>query len=197
MINRICVFCGSSPGRQPVYRQAAVRLGSLLAERNITLVYGGGKVGLMGEIANSVMRSGGKVIGIIPRLLFEREVASKDITELRVVESMHDRKAAMAEMADAFIALPGGLGTLEELAEILTWAQLSLHTKPCGLLNVADYYTPLALLYDHMVKEQFVHEDHRAMILIEQEPAALLARFDSYQPPRADKAAMALQKSAH
>jgi uncharacterized protein (TIGR00730 family) len=195
MINRICVFCGSSPGRQKVYLQAAAGLGTLLAERQITLVYGGGKVGLMGEIARSVMRSGGKVIGVIPRHLVDREVASRDISELRVVDSMHERKAAMAELADAFIALPGGLGTLEELAEILTWAQLGLHTKPTGLLDVGDYYAPLALFFDHMVKEQFVDDGHRAMILIEKDPAVLLERFAAYQPPQGDKAAWALEKS--
>jgi uncharacterized protein (TIGR00730 family) len=196
MIQRICVFCGSSPGRQNLYVQAAAQLGGLLAERHITLVYGGGKVGLMGEIARSVMHNGGEVIGIIPRHLFAREVASKEISELRVVESMHERKAAMAELADAFIALPGGLGTLEELAEILTWAQLGLHSKPTGLLDVGDYYAPLTVFLDHMVKEEFVDAGHRAMILIEKDPAVLLARFASYRPPNGDKAAWALEKSA-
>jgi len=196
MIKHICVFCGSSTGRQKAYSQAAAELGALLAEKQITLVYGGGKVGLMGEIARAVMQHGGKVIGIIPQNLFEREVASKDISELRVVGSMHERKAAMAEMADAFIALPGGLGTLEELAEILTWAQLGLHSKPTGLLNVGDYYSPLTLFFDHMVQEQFVIEAHRAMIMIEKDPDVLLKRFDSYVPPTSDKAAWALEHSA-
>jgi uncharacterized protein (TIGR00730 family) len=197
MINRICVFCGSSPGLHKDYLQAADQLGKLLAERQITLVYGGGKVGLMGEIARSVMRSGGKVIGVIPGHLVEREVAALEITELRVVESMHERKAHMAELADAFIALPGGLGTLDELAEILTWAQLGLHSKPSGLLNVCDYYSPLAVFFDHMVSQQFVDEDHRRMIMIEKDPKVLLERFATYQPPTGDKAARALEKSSH
>jgi len=195
MIKRICVFCGSSPGRQKKYLEAAASLGSLLAERQITLVFGGGKVGLMGEVARSAMRSGGEVIGVITRQLMEREVAAWDISELRVVESMHERKASMAGLADAFIALPGGLGTLEELSEILTWSQLGLHTKPTGLLDIDGYYAPLTAFFDQMLNEQFIDDSHRAMILLEKDPAALLARFEAYQPPTGDKAAWALGKS--
>jgi uncharacterized protein (TIGR00730 family) len=195
MIKRICVFCGSSPGRQKNYFQAATDLGALLAARQITLVFGGGKVGLMGEISRSVMHHGGEVIGVIPRNLVEREVASRDISELRVVETMHERKAAMADLADAFIALPGGLGTLEELSEILTWAQLGLHQKPTGLLDVGNYYAPLMVFFDQMLHEQFVDAEHRAMILIEKDPVALLAHFDSYSPPTGDKAVWALDLS--
>lgn len=176
--------------------QAAAELGRLMAERHITLVYGGGNVGLMGEIARTVMNAGGQVIGAIPGHLVDREVAMMQISELRVVDSMHERKALMAELADAFIALPGGLGTLEEMAEILTWAQLGLHNKPCGLLNICGYYTPLVSFFDHMTQEEFVDTEHRGMIIVEEDPLALLARFETYQPPHGDKAVWALEKSA-
>jgi uncharacterized protein (TIGR00730 family) len=195
MINRICVFCGSSPGKRPEYTQAALELGLLLVERQITLVYGGGNVGLMGEVARTVMKAGGKVIGAIPRDLVERELVLREVTELHVLESMHERKALMAELADAFIALPGGYGTLDEMSEILTWAQLGIHTKPCGLLNVCGYYAPLTAFFDHMHAEQFVDTEHRNMVIVEDTPAALLARFERYHPPLSDKAAWAKRNS--
>lgn len=193
MIKRICVYCGSSFGADPAYQQAARMLGELLAQRGLTLVYGGGKVGLMGEIARTVTAAGGEVIGVIPRHLADKEVAFNGISDLRLVENMHERKALMAELADAFIALPGGLGTLEEVAEILTWSQLALHEKPCGLLNVGGYFDALLAFLDRMVEAHFLHAEHRAMLLMDTDPQALLAAFETYQPPRADKAAMALK----
>ena len=195
-INRICVFCGSSPGNRVEYKQSATELGHLLAERHITLVYGGGNVGLMGQVARTVMQSGGQVIGAIPEHLVNREVALMEITELRVVNSMHERKALMADLADAFIALPGGFGTLDEMAEIFTWAQLGLHAKPCGLLNICGYYTPLTAFFDHMHQEGFVDAEHRNMVVVEETPAAMLQRFETYQPPQTDKAVLALKQSA-
>ncbi len=193
MIKRICVYCGSSFGADPAYQQEARSLGALLAKRGIALVYGGGKVGLMGEIARAVIAGGGEVIGVIPRHLAEKEVAFKGISDLRLVENMHERKALMADLADAFIALPGGLGTLEEVAEILTWSQLGLHEKPCGLLNVAGYFDALLAFLDRMVAAHFLHAVHREMLLVRTDPAALLSAFDAYSPPHADKAEMALK----
>ncbi len=193
MIKRICVYCGSSFGADPAFQQAARAVGALLAQRGIALVYGGGKVGLMGEIARAVIAGGGEVIGVIPRHLADREVAFKGISDLRLVDNMHERKALRADLADAFVALPGGLGTLEEVAEILTWSQLGLHEKPCGLLNVSGYFDPLLAFLDGMVAAHFLHDVHRDMVLVHTDPEALLAAFDTYQPPRADKAAMALK----
>ncbi len=193
MMKRICVYCGSSFGADPAYQQAARDVGALLAKRGIALVYGGGKVGLMGEIARAVIAGGGEVIGVIPRHLADKEVAFNGISDLRLVEDMHERKALMADLADAFITLPGGLGTLEEVAEILTWSQLGLHKKPCGLLNVGGYFDALLAFLDRMVEAHFLHKAHRDILLVDTDPAALLASFETYQPPHADKAAMALQ----
>jgi uncharacterized protein (TIGR00730 family) len=191
---RICVFCGSSFGADPEYIGAARSLGQALVERRIGLVYGGGKVGLMGEIARAAAALGGEVIGVMPRHLAEKEVGFHDI-DLRLVETMHERKALMADLADGFVALPGGLGTLDEIAEILTWGQLNLHQKPCGLLNVRGYFDPFLLFLDHMVAEHFLHAEHRAMLLSSEDPRQLLDRFLTYQAPRADKAAWALKNS--
>jgi uncharacterized protein (TIGR00730 family) len=191
-IQRICVFCGSSFGAGSEYIQSARTLGRVLVERKITLIYGGGKVGLMGEIARSVAARGGEVIGVIPRHLAEKEVAFHDI-DLRVVDNMHERKALMADLAEGFVALPGGFGTLEEIAEILTWGQLNLHQKPCGLLNVLGYFDPLLHFLDHMVEQHFLHEEHRAMLLNSADPGQLLDLFEVYKPPKADKAAWSLQ----
>jgi len=193
IIKRICVYCGSSFGADPAYEQAARVVGMLLAKRGLTLVYGGGKVGLMGEIARTVIADGGEVIGVIPRGLANKEVAFTGISDLRLVDNMHERKAMMADLADAFIALPGGLGTLEEVAEILTWSQLGLHEKPCGLLNVGGYFDPLLAFLDRMVEAHFLHAVHRKMLVVHTNPEALLAAFATYTPPRADKAAMALK----
>jgi TIGR00730 family protein len=186
-IRRLAVFCGSNPGARPEYVQATRSLGRLLAERGIGIVYGGSSVGLMAALADTMLDEMGDVIGVIPRMLVEREVANKALTDLRIVESMHERKALMAELADGFIALPGGIGTLEEFFEIWTWAQLGMHDKPCGLLNVAGYFDPLLEFLDRAVSEKFVREVHRKMVVVESDPAALLARFEAYEPPRVVK----------
>ncbi len=185
-MKNICVFCGSNAGAQPAYVAAARQLGQVLAQRQITLIYGGARVGTMGEIADSALAAGGHVIGIIPQALAEK-VAHPGLTDLRVVPSMHERKALMAELADGFIALPGGLGTLEEFFEVLTWAQLGMHHKPCGLLNVGGYYGPLMDFLDHAVAQRFIKAEHRAMALIDEHPADLLDQFNAYHPPTVDK----------
>jgi uncharacterized protein (TIGR00730 family) len=182
-LKRIAVFCGSSNGATDLYIKGANKLGEELARRNISLVYGGASVGVMGAVADAVLESGGHVIGVMPAFLEEREIAHKNVSELIVVESMHERKAKMAELADGFIALPGGPGTLEEFFEIFTWAQLGLHQKPCGLLNINEYYTPLVSLFNHMTEEQFLQEKYRAMALVDTEPQGLLDQFNTYQPP--------------
>ncbi|HKW67994.1 MAG TPA: TIGR00730 family Rossman fold protein [Terriglobales bacterium] len=187
MIQRVCVFCGSNGGARPEYVAAATALGKRLAERNIGLVYGGAGVGLMGAVADAVLAAGGEVTGVMPRSLVEREVAHSKLRDLRVVGSMHERKALMAELADAFIALPGGLGTLEEFFEVWTWAQLGEHSKPLGMLNVAGYYDPLLVFFDHLVNERFIHPEHRAMVLVEQDSAILLSRLTVYNPPLVSK----------
>ncbi len=173
-LRRVCVYCGSRPGRRPAYAHAAHRLGELLAESGIGLVTGGGKVGLMGVVADAVLEGGGEALGVIPKALFDREVGHAGLTELYVVRTMHERKAAMADLSDAFVALPGGLGTLEEIAEALTWAQLGIHAKPCGVLDVDGYYAPLVRFLDHAVDQGFVHPEHRAAVVVASEPEALL-----------------------
>ena len=162
---RVCVFCGSRSGERPVYAETAVALGTLLAQRGFGLVYGGGNIGLMGLIADAALAAGGEVIGVIPQHLLEREVAHTGLTQLHVVDSMHTRKALMADIADVFVAAPGGFGTLDELCEILTWAQLGLHGKPCGLLNVMGYYDPLLAMFDHATREGFLSTQHRQLIV--------------------------------
>lgn len=179
----LAVFCGSSKGASNVYLEVMKKLGKELAKRNITLVYGGACVGIMGAVADSVLEAGGKVIGVMPSFLEKREISHKNLTELIVVDSMHERKAKMAELADGFIALPGGPGTLEEFFEIFTWAQLGLHHKPCGLLNINHYYDPLVALFNHMSDEQFLHEKYRSMALVDVEPNGLLDQFNTYEPP--------------
>jgi uncharacterized protein (TIGR00730 family) len=192
-MKNICVFCGSSPGNNPEYIQAARNLGFSLVKNGIGLVYGGANVGTMGAIARSVLEAGGRVTGIIPRHLAEKEVAFTDLSDLRIVETMHQRKALMEQMSDGFIALPGGLGTIEEFFEVWTWAQLNMHQKPCGLLNVCQYYNKLLDFLDHTVAQQFVENDHRQMIIVENEPTPLIERFRSYIPPVTDKARWALK----
>jgi uncharacterized protein (TIGR00730 family) len=186
-VKRICVFCGSSPGRHAQYSEAAIHLGETIARRGMGLIYGGGSVGLMGVVANSVLRAGGQVIGVIPKSLATKEVAHFDLEDLRVVESMHERKAMMADLADGFIALPGGMGTLEELCEILTWGQLGMHTKPCGVLNVDGYFDLFLEFLEHAVTEQFLKPKHRALLLVDQDPDRLLDAFGTYQPPKVAK----------
>jgi uncharacterized protein (TIGR00730 family) len=187
MIRRICVFCGSNKGADPVYVEAARELGRLFAKEGIALVYGGGSVGLMGELADAVLHAGGEAIGVIPHALWAREVGHRGLTDLRIVETMHERKAQMADLADAFIALPGGLGTFEEIFEIWTWAQLGLHTKPLGFLDTNGYYRPLMQFLDRAVREQFVRVEHRGIALLDEDPATLLRRFETWQPPRVQK----------
>jgi len=194
-MRRICVFCGSSPGARPEYLDAAVHLGHTLARNNIGLVYGGARVGIMGRVAESVLEKGGDVIGVIPKALVEKEVAFTGLADLRVVDSMHDRKALMADLADGFIALPGGLGTIEEFFEIVTWAQLGIHSKPCGLLNINQYFRKLMDFLDHTVTERFVEREHRSMILMDDDPERLLRKFEAYQPPLTDKAQWVLRFS--
>ena len=182
-VRRICVFCGSSPGSLPAYREAAERLGAALVERGWELVYGGGNVGLMGAIADAVLAHGGRVTGIIPDGLLRREVGHRGVTELRVVSSMHERKALMAELSAAFVALPGGIGTLEEIFEMLTWAQLGIHSKPCALLDVEGYYRPLAHFLDRVVEHRFVRVEHRRMLRVEEDIEHLLDHLESYRAP--------------
>jgi uncharacterized protein (TIGR00730 family) len=186
-MKKVCVYCGSSPGRQPAYLESARSLGVELARRGIGLVYGGASIGMMGEIADAVLRHGGEVTGIIPQALMDKEVSHHGLTELKVVKSMHERKATMADLSDGFIALPGGLGTVEELFEILTWSQLGFHAKPSGLLNVIGYYDLLSKFLNHSVEEKFVHELHRQLLIIEKQPEILLDAMEVYQAPKVDK----------
>ena len=181
-VNRICVFCGASPGSRPEYQAAADRMGAVLADAGIGLVYGGGKVGLMGAIADAVLSRRGYVIGVIPRALVEKEIAHAGLTDLRIVNSMHERKAMMAELSDAFVALPGGFGTIEEIVEVLTWSQLGLHAKPCGLLNVRGYFDPLLKFFDHAVKEGFVKEEHARLVLADSDPVQLVKKLKAWRP---------------
>lgn len=186
-MKRICIFCGSHKGVRPVYVGAARAMGIALVRRGIGLVYGGGCIGLMGVLADTVMAEAGEVIGVIPEALVAKEVAHQGLTDLHVVGSMHERKALMAELANAFVALPGGYGTFEEFCEILTWAQLGFHRKPCGLLNVENFYGPLLALFDRAVQEGFVHAAHRSLVLEEQDPERLLDLLTTYQPPKVSK----------
>ncbi len=192
-MRRVCVFCGSSPGARPEYREAARGLARALTRRGLGLVYGGSRVGVMYEIASAVLQAGGEVIGVIPQNLVTREVAFTDLRDLRIVGSMHERKALMAELSDGFIALPGGLGTLEELIEVLTWAQLGLHEKPCGLLDVCGYFEALVRFLDHAVDERFMTPADLARLLVDEDPETLLNRFMAYQAPNGDKAAWTLR----
>ena len=180
---RICVFLGSSAGRLPVYAETARAFGGLLAERGIGLVYGGGTIGLMGLIADGATAAGGEVIGVIPEALRARERDHRGITELHVVATMHERKARMADLSDGFVALPGGIGTFEELFEVWTWAQLGYHDKPCGLLNVAGFFDRMSAFIDHVVDEGFLQPRHREMMIVEEDPAAMLTRLTGYVAP--------------
>ena len=186
-IGSVCVYCGSSKGTRPRYAAVARELGRELAAHRIRLIYGGGGIGLMAEVADAVMAAGGEVVGVIPELLQKREKGHRGITELRVVESMHERKATMADLADAFIALPGGYGTLEELFEVITWAQLGFHRKNIGLLNVAGYFDPLVSLIDHAVSEEFIRPDHRDLIVVEESVVAILDRLATHEMPEVRK----------
>ena len=187
MLETICVFCASSPGADPRYAEAARAFGQLLARSGRRIVYGGGNTGLMGELADAALAAGGEVVGVMPRHLVDREVAHRGLTRLEIVDSMHERKARLADMASAFVALPGGLGTLEEFVEIWTWGQLGLHRKPYGLLDVAGYYTPLLAFLDHAVRERFVRAEHRAMVRVADDPATLIDAMESAPPPALPK----------
>jgi hypothetical protein len=186
-LRRVAVFSGSSPGAQPAYRAVARSLGQALARAGLGLVYGGAKVGLMGALADAAIEAGGETIGVIPKALVDKELAHPGLTELRVVASMHERKQQMAELSDAFVALPGGMGTLEEIAEVLTWAQLGIHVKPCGLLNVEGYYDRLTGFFDHAVAERFITPEHRSMLVVAATPEELLRAFATYRAPATKK----------
>lgn len=187
MIRSLCVFCGSNSGSDPIYANAARDFGVLLAKSDITIVYGGGHVGLMGVVADAVLAGGGKAIGVIPRMLWDREVGHRNLTELHIVETMHERKAMMSSLSDAFVALPGGLGTLEEIFEVWTWAQLGIHRKPLGFLDVAGFYAPLLSSLDGAVDTGFIRAQHRSMAIVDIDPASLLRRLSEYSPPVVEK----------
>jgi len=191
MLQRICVYCGSGVGGQDGYADAARALGRALVRRRVGLVFGGGRIGMMGVLAETVLQGGGEAIGVIPQDLMDKGLGLTTVTSLHVVETMHARKAMMADLADGFIAMPGGLGTAEEFLEALTWAQLGLHTKPCGLLNVHGYFDHLIRFVNHAVQEQFIDPVHRGLMLVDESPEALLAKLDAWQPPAVDKAAWA------
>lgn len=182
-LQTICVFCAANPGIEPGYAATATALGRYIAESGRRLVYGGGCTGLMGALAEGALGAGGHVIGIMPRHLVDREVAHTGLTELRVVSSMHERKSMLAELSDGFIALPGGLGTLEELFEVWTWGQLGLHRKPYGLLDVRGFFVPLLAFLDHAVKEGFIRREYRDLLLVDLEPATLIERMEAMEPP--------------
>ena len=186
-LNTICVFCGSSGGLKPGYRAAATELGELLAAGGLTLIYGGGSTGLMGTVADATLGAGGEVIGVIPHALVAKEVSHSGLTKLHVVDSMHERKAMMASLSDAFIALPGGFGTAEELCEILTWGQLGIHQKPVGLLNVEGFFDALLEWLDHSSREGFIRPEHRQLLLADTNPSRLIARMSAYEIPTVEK----------
>lgn len=186
-IKSICVYCASSPGVDPAFVIAARSMGQLIAREGIRLVYGGGHVGLMGAVADAALAEGGEVHGVITRALEDKEIAHGGLTRLDVVETMHQRKAAMADMSDAFVMLPGGLGTLEEFFEVLTWTQLGVHAKPCGILDVEGYFDPLQDLLDAATRQRFVREEHRQIVMTESDPASLLSRLRSWTPVTVDK----------
>jgi hypothetical protein len=186
-MKRICVFCGSSPGARPEYAEQARLLGLAIAGRGLGLVYGGGSVGLMGVIADAALAAGGEVDGVIPDRLKERELDHRSLTRMHVVGSMHERKALMSDLSDAFVAMPGGMGTLEELSEVLTWSQLGLHAKPVGLLDVDGYYDHLCAFFDHAVRERFLRPEHRRILLCDAEPEVLIDRLLAWRPTPQEK----------
>jgi uncharacterized protein (TIGR00730 family) len=186
-LRRVCVYAGSRPGARPEYAEAAAALARMMAARRIGLVFGGGRVGLMGVLADTILEAGGEAIGVMPQPLVDREIAHTGLTELRTVPSMHERKAQMAELADAFVAVPGGIGTLEELIEVFTWSQLGIHAKPIGVLDVDGFYSDLSGFLDHMVAEGFLRAEHRATLVSESDPGALLDRLEAHEPVVRDK----------
>ncbi|HEU4656021.1 MAG TPA: TIGR00730 family Rossman fold protein [Capillimicrobium sp.] len=186
-LRSVCVYAGSSAGIRPAYRDAAEALGVTIARTGRRLVYGGGDVGLMKVVADAAMDAGGEVIGVIPQTLDEREIGHRGLSELRIVSSMHERKMTMAELSDAFIALPGGVGTVEELVEVLTWTQLGLHEKPCAVLDVEGYYAPLIAFLDHAVAEGFLRFEHRELLLRDDDPGSLLDALEAWEAPTLPK----------
>jgi hypothetical protein len=183
VLEAVCVFCGSREGLRPTYAEAARGTGREIARRGLGLVYGGGRVGLMGAVADAALEEGGEVIGVITEALISKEIAHAGLSKLHVVGSMHERKMLMADLSDGFVTLPGGYGTLEEFFEVLSWAQLSIHEKPCGLLDVDGFWDPLSALFDQAVTEGFVHPDHRSLVLTESDSRVLLERMERYTPP--------------
>jgi uncharacterized protein (TIGR00730 family) len=186
-MRRVCVYAGSNPGSDPAYAEAAAALATTMTQRGIGLVYGGGKVGLMGVLADTVLQHGGEAIGVMPQALIDREIGHPGLTDLKIVGSMHERKARMAELSDAFVAVPGGIGTLEELIEVYTWSQLGIHDKACGLLNVRGYYDHLAAFLDHAVEQRFLRREHRAVLSVADDPADLLDHLAAFRPPGVGK----------
>jgi uncharacterized protein (TIGR00730 family) len=187
MLKRLCVFCGSNEGSNPIYKAIAIQVGEILAHKGIGLVYGGGSIGLMGAVAEAVQGAGGEVVGIITKDLLEVEMVKKSVPRMCVVGSMHERKALMSDLSDGFLALPGGFGTLEEFFEVVTWCQLGIHRKPCGLLNVNQFYDPLLAMCDHAVKEGFISKIDRQLILADEDPETLISRLNSFEVPPPSK----------
>ncbi len=186
-LKRICVYCGSNSGIRPEYLESAIQLGKFLAEQEIELVYGGAKIGLMGAVATATMNNGGKVIGVMPKNFINKGLAHNNLTELLAVTTMHERKKMMFDLADGFIALPGGMGTIEEIFEILTWGQLGFHEKACGLLNVCGYFDNMLKFIDHSINQQFVKQEYHSMILVDSEIKGLLVQFENYDPIKVKK----------
>ncbi|HEY4259755.1 MAG TPA: TIGR00730 family Rossman fold protein [Schlesneria sp.] len=186
-LQRLCVFCGSSAGSDPIHAQMAGNMGASLAREGIELVYGGGSIGLMGAVADAVLKSDGHVIGVIPRFLATRELLHQGVSDMRITETMHERKALMSELSDAFVALPGGLGTYEELFEVLTWAQLGLHRKPTGLLNIAGFFDPLIALIDRAITDGFCRDEHRQLFVVDDQPEGLLQKLREHEMPTVKK----------
>jgi len=186
-MNSICVFCGSSVGKQENYILKARELGKIIADKKLTLVYGGGNIGVMREIADSTLQAGGKVIGVMPQHIVDKEVAHHGVTELHIVKSMHERKAMMAELSDAFVALPGGFGTIDEIFEVMTWNQLEIINKPTGLLNIDGYFDHLIAFLDHSVNEKFVREEHKQNLIVETEANVLIEKLEGFEPKKAEK----------
>lgn len=186
-MKRVCVYCGSNCGARAVYAQAAHELAQTFLQEGMGLVFGGGRVGLMGRLADAMLAGGGEVIGVIPQALVARELAHPGVPTMHVVGSMHERKALMADLADAFIALPGGYGTFEEFCETLTWAQLGLHAKPCGVLNTDGFFDPLLAMFDHAVAERFIVPEHRRLLVVDSDPRRLVAQLRTHRPPQVEK----------